>query len=514
MSTVTKSRSPASKSAKRSGGGGGGGFWLLIAVVVLSVGGVFIFAPELPRQWLGLAKPPQDKGPEPTAPQGVKTDLVGKEHAADDKLAKPELSKVAPKPIIVAPTPEKPKSFSDDAAAQPTLELAQKAYTEMKWPKASTEARRVSGMTVSPQTRIKAQDIITGSAAIEKLFLELNDKDELIRYYDTHPSLVLLKNGGSVSYAVPIQSMDNPIPVESRPLEFILAQRKIGKVAFMIKGKKDYMAGLLAADNIGEVEEADHAAIVTEKQSEFESRLNRLRNSALARDPLAWYDAGKFAYRNRIDSQVTAMLNQAVILEPNLVSRVREDKAAGLYASVISHLKNNNRKQAEGFMAVINRRFADTDQGKQAKLYFDGNNAELVKAAKAEQARRKDEEQQRRAALRQRATDLDDKKALALIQDPTEEPEDAALVAVVASGDEGKADQLFTKGRDLYNRALDAGNTPERDVLYEKAYQELHSAKAIYSKLADKNPSNDNIGFKLIECNKLHYGTLKQRRFH
>ncbi len=517
MNTANKPRSPSTKPtkpAKRSGGGGGG-FWLLMATVVLGVAGVYIFAPELPRQWLGIKPPPQDKGSEPTAPQTVKSDLVGKQHAVDDALTKPEVSKVTPKPVMVAPTPEKPKSFSDDAKAQPILTLAQKTYTEMNWLKASTEARRVSSMAVSPQTRIKAQDIVTGAAAIEKLFIELNDKDELIRYYDTHPSLVLLKNGGTVSYAVPVMSMDDPKPVESNPTDFILAQRKTGKVTFLIKGKKDYMVGLLSADSIGEVEEADHAAMLKEKQSEFESRLNRLRNSPLARDPLAWYDAGKFAFRNRIDSQVTAMLDQAVILEPNLVSRVREDKAAGLYANVISHLKNGNRKQAEGFMSVINRRFADTDQGKQAKLYFDGNNAELLKAAKAEQAKRKDEERQRQAALKQRATDLDDKNALAQMREPqNEEPEDTALIAVAASGDEGKADHLFSKGRDLYNKALDAGNTPERDVLYEKAYHELHSAQAIYAKLVEKNPGNDGLGLKMMECNKLHYGTIKQRRFH
>lgn len=516
MNTANKPRSPSAKPTKpvkRSGGGGG--FWLLMATVVLAIAGIYIFAPDLPRQWLGITKAPQDKGSEPTAPQTAKSDLVGKQHTVDDALTKPEVGKVAPKPVVAAPAPEKPKSFSDDAKAKPILELAHQAYTQMNWLKASTEARRVSSMAVSPQTRIKAQDIVTGAAAIEKLFIELNDKDELIRFYDTHPSLVLLKNGGTVSYAVPIMSMDDLKPYEGNPLDFILAQRKTGKVAFLIKGKKDYMPGLLPADSIGEVEEADHAAMLKEKQSEFESRLNRLRNSALARDPLAWYDAGKFAFRNRIDSQVTAMLDQAVILEPNLVSRVREDKAAGLYANVISQLKNGNRSAAQTFMSIINRRFADTDQGKQAKLYFDGNNAELIKAAKVEQAKRKDEEQQRRAALKQRAMDLDDKKALAQIQEPqNEEPEDTALLAVAASGDEGKADQFFSKGRDLYNKALDAGNTPERDVLYEKAYHELHSAQAIYAKLVDKNPGNDGLGLKMMECNKLHYGTIKQRRFH
>jgi hypothetical protein len=252
-----------------------------------------------------------------------------------------------------------------------------------------------------------------------------------------------------------------------------------------------------------------------EKQAEFETRLNRLRNSTLANDPLAWYDAGKFAYRNRLDGYVTEMLNQAVVLDQNLVSKVREDKAAGYYANVVSHLKNGNRKQADAFMAIIERKYKDTDQGKQARLYYDGKNDELIKAAKAEQDKRKQEELQRREAMKQRATDLGDEKALAAMkQAPTEEPEDTAIAALAATGDEGKADALFAKGRDSYNKALDAGNTPERDVLYEKAYQDLNAACAIYSKLVEKTPGNSTLEVKLLECNKLRYGAVKQRRFH
>jgi hypothetical protein len=334
-----------------------------------------------------------------------------------------------------------------------------------------------------------------------------------VRYYDTHPSLVLLKGSGAPSMAVPIMSIDTPTPVEKDPLGWIAAQRKTGKVAFLIKGKKDYIPSSLPADVVGEVVAADHATILKEKRSEFDTRLNRLRNSALARDPLAWYDAGKFAYRNRLDENVTEMLNQAVVLDQNLVSKVREDKAAGLYANVVSHIKNGNRKQADAFMAIIQRKYTDTEQGRQARLYYDGKNDELIQAARAEQEKRKEEERQRREAMKQRATELGDEKALAQIQTP-DEPEDTAIAAVASSGDEGQADQLFAKGRDLYNKALDAGNTPERDVLYEKAYKELHAAQAIYFKLVEKNPSNSTLGVKLIECNKLHYGTVKQRRFH
>ena len=514
MSNATKSRPPSHRPTKRSGGGGGG-FWILIAAVVLGIGGVYVLAPDLPRQWFGVTKAPADKGPEPTAPQQVKTDLAAKDLKVDDELTKPRVATTPTKPIVEQPpAPEKLKTFADETKAAPILEAAQKAYTEMKWSKAANEARKVTTMAVSAATRIKAQDILTGSAAIEKLFTELTDKDELIRYYDTHPSLVLLKSGSNVSQAVPISSIDDPTPVETRPLDYITAQRKTGKVAFLIKGKRDYIPSSLPADQVGEVVPADHAAIMKEKQAEFETRLNRLRNSNLANEPLAWYDAGKFAYRNRLDVHVTEMLNQAVVLDQNLVSKVREDKAAGLYANVVSHLKNGNKKQADAFMAIITRRFADTDQGKQARLYYDGKNDDLIKAAKAEQEKRKEEERSRREALKVRATELGDEKTLAAMkQQPQEEPEDTAVAAIAATGDEGKADGLFSQGRDLYNKALEAGNTPERDVFYEKAFKELNSAQAIYAKLVDKNPNDTSLGLKLQECSRLRYGAVKQRRF-
>jgi hypothetical protein len=297
-------------------------------------------------------------------------------------------------------------------------------------------------------------------------------------------------------------------------LDYIAAQRKTGNVAFLIKGKKDYIPSSLPAGNVGEVVAADTAAIMKEKQAEFETRLNRLRNSNLARDPLAWYDAGKFAYRNRLDANVTEMLNQAVVLDKNLVSKVREDKAAGYYANVVSHLKNGNKKQADAFMAIIERKFKDTDQGKQARLYYDGKNDELIQAAKAEQEKRKEEERQRKEALKARATELGDDKTLAAMkQEPQEEPEDTALAAMAATGDEGKADALFAKGRDVYNQALDAGNTPKRDQLYKEALKELNPALAIYAKLVEKNPNDTSLGVKMQECMRLRYGAVKQQRF-
>jgi hypothetical protein len=513
MNQSTQKR-PANRTYRRAGGGG---FFFFLAIVISIIGSIYIFVPEIPRQLFGTASTPADKGPEPTAPQSAKTTLADKDNEAGQDTNKPELATASKPSVETKIEPKKIKTnTADDPRAVELLNKAQAYYTAMEWTKASAEAKKIAALSVSAGTGILAQDIVTGSAALEKLFRDLNDKDELSRGFDTHPSLVLLKTANATSMAVPIAAIDNPTPVENNPMDYIAAQRKSGKVAFLVKGKKDYIPSILPDSAIGEVIAPDFAAIIQEKQSEFESRLNRLRNSILANDPLAWYDAGKFAYRNRIDNYVTEMLNEAVVLEPNLISRVREDKAAGYYANMVNHMKNGNKRQAEVFMAIIARNFADTEQGKQARLYYDGKTADVLKAAKAEQDNRRELERQRRAAQLARAKKLDDQEAIARIEKAPsqEEEQDKALIASAATGDEGKADAFFNKGRDLYNKALEAGNTPARDELYEKAYKELHEARAIYAALVDKNPANEALGVKLLECNKLHYGAIKQRRFH
>lgn len=522
MSTATKPPRSATRSAPtRRSGGGGGGFWLVVVLAIGAIGALFVFAPDLPRQWLGLAKAPADKGPEPTAPEAVKTELANKDHTTDSDLAKSQVKRdslaTAPKAAAPKPVePEKPKTFADEAKGQAHLAEAEKAYKAMQWTKAATEAKRAEGLQVTPATRVRAMDIVKGSAALEKLFVELNDKDELIRYYDTHPSLVTLTSGTSTSLAVPITSLDFPTPIEKDPLAWITSQRRTGKVAFLIKGKKDFIPSSLPADAIGEVKAADLTAIIAEKKSDFESRLNKLKNGSFADNALAWYDAGRFAYRNRLDDHVTEMLDRAQVLDHDLVKSVREDKAAGLFANLVCHLKNGNRKQADAFMAIIARKYADTDQGKQARFFYEGKTAELLAAAKEAEQRRIAEEKQRREALLARAKELGDDKAMAKLQQKPAQPEEEEpeVAAVVASGDEAQADALFANGRDIYNKAIEAGNTPERDVLYEKAYQVLNKCQALLSKLVEKNPGNSSLEAKLLECSRLRYGTVKQRRFH
>ncbi len=87
-------------------------------------------------------------------------------------------------------------------------------------------------------------------------------------------------------------------------------------------------------------------------------------------------------------------------------------------------------------------------------------------------------------------------------------------VAVPASdGSEASADAIYDQGKDIYARAIDAGNTPERDQLYAQAFVVLTKAMQVYSALCEKRPTDDALGEKLRRCMQLRYGSVKQRRF-
>ena len=87
-------------------------------------------------------------------------------------------------------------------------------------------------------------------------------------------------------------------------------------------------------------------------------------------------------------------------------------------------------------------------------------------------------------------------------------------VATKRGTTEADADAAFAAGKEITSNAVAAGNTSQRDELYEKAYQELTQAMQIYSGLVDQKPDDAALSEKLRECMQMRYGTVKMRRFH
>lgn len=86
--------------------------------------------------------------------------------------------------------------------------------------------------------------------------------------------------------------------------------------------------------------------------------------------------------------------------------------------------------------------------------------------------------------------------------------------AVKRGTTESDADAAYASGKETASQAVDAGNTPKRDELYEKAFQDLTQAMQIYSTLVEAKPDDEALSGKLRDCMQLRYGTVKMRRFH
>jgi len=87
-------------------------------------------------------------------------------------------------------------------------------------------------------------------------------------------------------------------------------------------------------------------------------------------------------------------------------------------------------------------------------------------------------------------------------------PQDAARVEPTMVN----ADQLYNEGRALCGRAMNLGNSSQRDDLYGAAFPKLNQATQIYAVLVDKDPS-DELQEKMRSCMQLRYSALKYRRF-
>lgn len=490
---------------------------MFIAVLVGVVAGVYVAAPDLPRRLFGQAPAPKQEGPPPTTAGTVQAELEAKQQELAAQAAKVTVAEkptAAAKPVAKPTAPvAKPvdKATPGEAQAQTLIAQALVPYRAMKWQEAMIIAQRAAALEAKPETKQRARAMVEGCRAIPQLFAQLDDDDELSRNFDTHPSLVIIHQVKEDIFAIPIRSMDDRTPIEKDPIAYIETQRKMGTAVFLMKARNKFLPTPM--DEFGKISKADVPAIIAQRRDEFTSRLNRLKNSEQSRDPLAWYEAGKVAWQNRLDDLVVDQLDRAVTLDPQLIRSVREDRAAYLFGQMVVQLKNERKNQGAIYMALIDRKYKDTDKGKEARLYYDGKSAELLALAKESDDRRRKAEEERRGALIARAKEAGDEQQAKAIADQAsteEEPE----VQIAANGDEGSADQSAKEGAQMMAKGQDLGNTDGRDQLYAQALIKLREAVALYSKLVEKNPKDSNLGAKLHAANQMKYQAIKMQRFH
>ena len=501
--------------------------WLVIAALVAAGGAVVYLKPDLLSGFTGTVRVPGDLGPLPQAPGGVNADLAMREREAEMAGAPVTVAKPsdAAKPVVTKPVAKvaAPTNYPDEAKAAALLSTAEESYKAYAWTKAASTAKQVLELKAAPLQLGRAREMIQGSTTMADLFKQLDERDELNRNYDTNPSVVSIDINGRITNAVPVTDLANKIPtvVEKDPVAFLKAQQKAGVLTLLIEGKTTWTATELRTDKvlIGAITKVDTAKILTDRRSEFTTNLKRLTAGEGARDALTWYAAAKFAYRNRLDDQVTDLLDRAIDLDPKLAATIREDKAALLFASVVAHMKDGNQRQADAYMAIVTKRYADTDQGRQARLFYDGKNTELLAAAKAADQKRKTDDDAARQARLKRAQDKgDDASAKAIAAEPVDEEPADTDSPVAATGDEGKADELTALASKKAAKAMDLGNTNERDVIYGEGKKIADQAVKLYVALInkEKNPKKkEDLEAKTLAANKIKFMCIKYMRpFH
>lgn len=518
-------------SSRRPGRGIG---WLVIAILAAGVLAVVVAAPDALRGLAPQPQAPSGPGEPPRVAGEVQASLKAREQEAAiaqvQVRTRAQQAAAGPEQGSGPAAPVSRPTWPDEAKAAGLLAQAQQAYKALQWQKARSIALQLGSFQASPATLAQARNLAVSAETLDNLFRQLDERDELQRNYETHPSLVTIAINGKPTLAVPTQTVgDKHTVVESDPVKYLEGQRRVGQLTLLVQGKSAFTPTTLKAAMVGEIAPVDLAPVMAERRKEFEDNLHKLKAGAGARDATSWYAAGRFAYRNRLDEFVADTLDQALKLDPRLVNTVREDKAGTLFASMIIHLKDGNKTQAAAYMAAIARRYADTEQGKQARLHYENKTAELVAAARAAAEREKAEAAARFAERLQRAKELEDEaeakrieqeRAAAATAKPgqaePEEPGEPAAPPV--TGDEAKADQLAEQASNKARQAMDLGNCKQRDDLYHEGRKLAQQAMELYNALVEKakDPKKrEDLEAKSLAANKVRFMCIKYARpFH
>lgn len=449
--------------------------WLLLglALLVVALAAVWLAVPDLPRSLLTSA--PAGRPPLGDVPIGIGS--VGGDLAEREPRTDWSIGPVATAPIARPAATESLRAgpaivHAEDSTAVGLLAEAEQRYAAMDWDQAASLAGRIAGPPSRSAITQRADAIARGAVALKRLFTELDHRDELRRNWDTHPSLLALDDDGRTELLVPLVSLDDPLTaVLDDPLAWTEGVRNAGRPgSFLIKTGSSFNKAQIVPRS-GRLIRVDQQALATQLGQQLDRTLARIDGDAALRDdPNAWYEAGKFAYRNRLDARVTALLDRAFRLDADLATTVREGNAGALFGAMVGHLKNGSRQQAAAFMTQIDQRYADTRQGRLARLYYDGRTAELLTAA------------------REPAPGA-----------PIDAPP-PALAAAAAPPDLARARQLCADGSKPYFQAQGMPATDERNRLYHQAALLLGQAKAAYASWCDAHPDDSAAAMEMLEA--------------
>ena len=374
-----RGQAPARKS------GGGGTFFLLLFAVIAAGGAAFVLAPDKVMELLGLKEAPVEQSTEE-----IVEDDTPKEKPKIAQQPK-EMPKEQPKeqPKLKEPPKEMPKEepkaqYTQEAEALSALKTLRETYAQFEWTKARTQAKKILKMDASKDTKAKAEHIIQASEQLQKFMKSMtSDQYGMTRGIYTSGSVVQVTySNGKSENVVPIKSMNDKSVVKSNdPVGYVQGRLDSGKAYVM---NEDDIPAEIKPDRISSVDPADMGSIKSKLEVAAREKLSKITSNEILRtDAIAIYEVARYTYEIGMDKPVTKLLERALLLDPDLANSVRNDRANEYYEKMVRSMQKGRKKTAAGHLKYLRKHFEDTYICKEAKAYYDGENAKIAQLTKS-----------------------------------------------------------------------------------------------------------------------------------
>lgn len=492
----------------------GGVAWLILLILVIGTFCFLAFGTSALATTLPSKTPPKDLGDAPTAystPQmtpGLRTaqgvllagntvksgDITGLQNADGGKVKEETDTGV-----------KSTETKAQETALFATMaDRAEKSLQQMQWDDALSTSQRLSALNPPSEIAQRANRITENAPKLKNLFVQLNQRDELCRNLETHPSLVRMTVKGHTELCVPLESLSNRKAYEgSDPVRFV----KNGGNKIAVLAPKSWIGTTYDLKDIEKVERADVASVKAQAAKALESRETRITEANLEKDAVSWYEAARFAFQNRLpDDRVVALLEKAVAIAPDLAATLREDKAQSDLSGMLRAAEDRNEAQVSRWITLIRQNYPETNARKDAEVVFAkfmGTTAVAVASPKVKPPKsNKDPE-----------TKPDPKQGT-----PTEKPPETTETPktgteeppIAASGDLAKALENMRKADDLFGQAYGAPATKKRDQNYFEAQKLYEMVIPVLDREIQKG-RKDLEDIK-IRCNGRKHDCMKMRR--
>lgn len=498
-------------------GGGGGLFFLFIFAMIACAGAAYVLFPDKVMEFLGQKDPTSEQPKEVVHKDDEPDDTLDRENkpAIDDE---PD-DKPDQKPVVDDKPDDKPEikdapTFPDQSEASGLLADANQAYRTLEWTKARSSAGKVLQLDAKPATKSEARSIISRSRELQDFMKSMTNPEYGMNQgiYTTDAVAQITYQSGSTELVVPVKSMDDKTIINTDdPVNYI--QKKLDAGRAYVMNEKGIPAEIKPNMIIG-VDSADMRSKKEElSQQAAEKYMKVQENPLLKTDAVALYDVARFAYEVGATKPVTQLLERALILDPNLATSVRNDRAQESYEKIVRALKSGSKNSAAGHLRYMRKHYEDTSVFREAEAYYKGNSEELAKQMRANREAKRRAIEEGRRKRREQAKKAGDTEIIEQLDEiESQEKKTEEKLASASSGSMADADAKWEKGQEYIRLAFADGadRAGKKDAYLKQAVDVLVQAKASYIAMSEKG--NAEAAKKAAECNRDLYTAKKFMR--